>query len=263
MQAIVRTKALTRVTAVLREGRSGPLQTQAARHLPPIHARGAQDVRAADPVRPRSGRQRHDWMGRVHGRLGTVFHSVVAEMLRTMWKYDHRLMPTEEAMVICREVYANGDITLTAEDRRTLAGLTLGFCKFPFNPKRIHALEARLTLDVTCLDGKVRTLKGQPDLIMGDPPHGLIVVDWKTGPWQAAEPARQVEADQARGHRHGVGDRRGIPVRPWPLPAGHLRATGLGGPAGRRDADRGGRAVRDAARDSPTVRGGTDGHARP
>jgi RecB family exonuclease len=122
------------------------------------------------------------------GDLGTVFHAVVAEMLRTMWKYDHHLMPTEEAMVICREVYANGDITLPAEDRRTLAGLTLAFCKFPFNPKRIHVVEARLTLDVVCLDGRTRTLKGQPDVIMGDPPHGLIVVDWKTGQGKPPRP---------------------------------------------------------------------------
>lgn len=127
------------------------------------------------------------WVGST-GDLGTVFHAVVAEMLRTMWKYDHRTMPTEEAMTVCREVYANGDITLPAEDRRTLSGLVLAFCKFPFAPRKIAALEQRLTLDIVCPDGVTRTLKGQPDLVMYDPPHGLIVVDWKTGQGKPPKP---------------------------------------------------------------------------
>lgn len=146
------------------------------------------------------------------GDLGTVFHAVVAEILRTMWRHDHHLMPTEEAMVICREVYAAGDITLPSEDRRTLSGLVLAFCKFPFNPRRIPTMvgpdgiepiiEQRLTLDVVCPDGKTRTLKGQPDLIMFDPPHGLLVADWKSGQGKPPEPRDKTKIM----HREGMDD---------------------------------------------------------
>lgn len=120
------------------------------------------------------------WVGST-GDLGKVMHAVLAEMLRTMWRHGHTQMPTEEAMVICREVYAAGDIFLPTEDRHTLAGLVLGFCRREFNPVRIVALERPITLDLVCPDGEIRTLKGQPDLITSDPPYGLEITDWKSG----------------------------------------------------------------------------------
>jgi hypothetical protein len=122
------------------------------------------------------------------GELGQAFHAVAAEMLRTMYRQGEVQMPTQEAVEIMREVYAAGDIVLPTEDRHTLRGLVLGFCAFEFVPTRIVALEERLTLDVPGPDGVLRTVKGQPDLIMLDPPDGLVIVDWKSGKGKPKKP---------------------------------------------------------------------------
>jgi hypothetical protein len=129
------------------------------------------------------------------GDLGTAFHSVAAAILRTMHQHGEDTIPHEEAIVIMREVYAAGDIILPTEDRHTLRQLVLRFVAIPFPANRIAigangepAIEQRLTLEVHCPDGEVRTLKGQPDLIMIDPPDGLMVFDWKSGKGQPKKP---------------------------------------------------------------------------
>jgi hypothetical protein len=129
------------------------------------------------------------------GDLGTAFHSVAAAILRTMHQHGEDTIPHEEAIVIMREVYAAGDIILPTEDRHTLRQLVLRFVAIPFPANRIAigangepAIEQRLTLEVQCPDGEVRTLKGQPDLIMIDPPDGLMIFDWKTSKGQPKKP---------------------------------------------------------------------------
>jgi hypothetical protein len=129
------------------------------------------------------------------GDLGTAFHSVAAAILRTMHQHGEDTIPHEEAIVIMREVYAAGDIILPTEDRHTLRQLVLRFVAIPFPANRIAigangepAIEQRLTLEVHCPDGEVRTLKGQPDLIMIDPPDGLMIFDWKSGKGQPKKP---------------------------------------------------------------------------
>lgn len=138
------------------------------------------------------------------GLLGTAFHAFAAEYLRTLHKYGHARLGdpddehgggTEEAMAIMREVYDGLPFTLNTQDRHTLRMLVLKFTRIPFPPSRIAladnghpAIERRLTLDVECKDGVTRTLKGQPDLILLDPPNGLIIRDWKTGQGRPKDP---------------------------------------------------------------------------
>jgi hypothetical protein len=98
-----------------------------------------------------------------------------------MWRQGYESIPTEEAMVIAREVYREGSIILPTAERHTYAGLVLGFCGRKFKPQAIVALERRITLDMVCDDGETRTLKGQPDLITAIPPDGLELTDFKTG----------------------------------------------------------------------------------
>jgi hypothetical protein len=129
------------------------------------------------------------------GDLGTVVHAVLAEILRSMWRQGERLIPTQEAIEIMREVYGRGSIVLPTEDRHTLRRLVLKFCAIPFPPQRFAIgaggqpmIEQRLTLAVECPDGVTRTLKGQPDVILTDPPDGLIIRDWKSGRGKPKEP---------------------------------------------------------------------------
>jgi len=112
--------------------------------------------------------------------LGTVFHAIAAEMMATLRRQGESQMATEEAMVIAREVYAASPITLSAEDHDALNWMVLGFCRYKWRPERTLAIEEPLRVEVVCPDGVVRVAKGQPDLVIADPPKGLVVVDYKT-----------------------------------------------------------------------------------
>jgi hypothetical protein len=113
--------------------------------------------------------------------LGSVVHEVLAEILRTIKEYGEPHVPTQEAVEIMYEVMNASSIVLPVEDCHTLRWLVLDFCDLTWDPSRIAAIEERLTLDVLCPDGEIRTLKGQPDVVLFDPPHGLIIPDWKSG----------------------------------------------------------------------------------
>jgi hypothetical protein len=100
-------------------------------------------------------------------------------------------MSTEEAAVIAREVYATSLMTLDSEDYGALIGMAVRFAEYEWDVKRILAQEDPLRTDLVCPDGEVRTVKGQPDLIVTDPPYGLKIYDWKTGLGQPRSPRKK------------------------------------------------------------------------
>jgi hypothetical protein len=61
--------------------------------------------------------------------------------------------------------------------------MVLGFCHVKWNPKMLAQadFEVELRAEVVCPDGEVRVLKGTPDVLMFDPPDGLLVIDAKSG----------------------------------------------------------------------------------
>jgi hypothetical protein len=75
-----------------------------------------------------------------------------------------------------------------------LRWLTLAFAQHKWNPIRILALEEAIRVPIECPDGVTRTLKGQPDILVADPPTGLIVVDLKSGRGRPKGP--RVEPEQ-------------------------------------------------------------------
>jgi hypothetical protein len=112
--------------------------------------------------------------------LGTAVHAVLAEIMRTLRDTGEIQMPTEEATVICWEVYNALDLTLPVVELETLEWMVQSFCRFEW-PTPIFAVEEPLRVPVECMDGVVRVLKGQPDVVIADPPRGLVCVDWKSG----------------------------------------------------------------------------------
>lgn len=130
--------------------------------------------------------------------LGTMFHSFVERYMDTLATpefWPKKKMPTEEAAVIAREVYGASPFTLDHEDYDALIGMAVRFAdEYEWDVKRILAKEDQLTLDLLCPDGEVRTLRGTPDLIVADPPRGIIIYDFKTGRAQPKSP-RKVEPD--------------------------------------------------------------------
>jgi RecB family exonuclease len=114
------------------------------------------------------------------GDLGTATHAVLAEVMRTLRAAGEQMIPTEEATVICWEVYNALDLTLPAKELETLEWMVQSFCQYRWST-RIFAIEEPFRVPVVCPDGVIRVLKGQPDLVTADPPRGLVCVDYKTG----------------------------------------------------------------------------------
>lgn len=130
-----------------------------------------------------TGELKTGWTGH-STNLGTIFHEFAAEYLRTLQRPECRgeqQMATEDAVAVMREVYAASPYVLDADDYSALVGMVLRFCDFKWRTERILFLEDALHVDVLCADGEIRTLKGQPDVVLADPPYGVVIEDYKTG----------------------------------------------------------------------------------
>jgi hypothetical protein len=130
------------------------------------------------------------------GDLGTALHAVAREILRTLWKQGERQIPTQEAVEIMYEVIPTLPFALPFEALDELRWLVLGFCDYTWDPKRILALEEEIRVDVECPDGVTRVLKGQPDILLADPPDGLVVIDLKSGRGRPKGPRVEPEAGE-------------------------------------------------------------------
>jgi hypothetical protein len=134
--------------------------------------------------------------------LGTVVHAILAEIMATLARLGEKQMPTEEATVIAWEVYNALPVTLPAKELADMEWMVQSFCKYQWRPERTLAIEEPIRVELVCDDGEVRTVKGQPDLVIADPPRGLVCVDHKTGmarpkaPRQVPEDATAVEGKQ-------------------------------------------------------------------
>lgn len=123
--------------------------------------------------------------------LGSATHAVFREILATMRRHGETQISTQEGIEVMYEVLAAGDWVLPAGERDDLRGFVLSFCTYyQWAPSRIMALEQRLATDLECPDGRMRTLTGQPDVVVADPPTGLIVVDYKTGNGRPRSPRK-------------------------------------------------------------------------
>lgn len=121
--------------------------------------------------------------------LGRVFHDVAAEIMRTLWRTGESEIPTQEAIEILFERYAASGISLPPDEREALRVCVLNLVARPWNVKGALVMgtdldedeSARLRVHVTCQDGVVREFNGRPDLIVADPPDGVVIIDYKTG----------------------------------------------------------------------------------
>lgn len=127
--------------------------------------------------------------------LGSAAHAVFAAILRDLHRDGQDQPSTTRALELMRRVLLEGEWVLPTDERHILRELTMSFATYyRWDTKRIMALEQPLSLELLCDDGEIRTLTGQPDLIVADPPDGLIVVDFKTGTGIPKSP-RQMPAE--------------------------------------------------------------------
>jgi hypothetical protein len=120
--------------------------------------------------------------------LGQAAHAVLAEATRTLLRVGdepdprgrHRQIDTQEMIEIMYEIVAEHGYALPADEREELRWLCLRFCNYPWYPQRLLAIEEQLAADIVCQDGVTRRITGRPDMIFADPPHGLVIPDFKS-----------------------------------------------------------------------------------
>lgn len=117
---------------------------------------------------------------------GTLMHAFYAEALRTLMRTGETKMPTEEGMVILREVVRQKNVPWEDRVRVPLAELpimrmeALKWMKDnTFDIAKIVDVERRLFYAMDT-DRGPRILSGQLDVLLFAPPDGAIVIDWKS-----------------------------------------------------------------------------------
>ncbi|HZA18958.1 MAG TPA: PD-(D/E)XK nuclease family protein [Pseudonocardiaceae bacterium] len=134
--------------------------------------------------------------------LGTAFHMVAEECLRTLARQGEKALPPQEAVEIGREVVARDDCPhLSDSQLRELHILIIMFSSFEWTPARILAIEKRLYAEVPCPDGITRRITGKPDVLLADPPKGIIYLDFKTG-WAIPSTPKDGDFSRDNGRRY-------------------------------------------------------------
>lgn len=136
--------------------------------------------------------------------LGTLFHRWVAWAIGHMRAHGETEMPIDMGLAKLIEIVAQRDVPdedvvhLPMRDIPWLRICVVKWCQGgQFNAARVISIEERLRAVIYVPDGSggfyERVVSGQPDVIVADPPDGVIVVDWKSG-W--APPAKLGHEDQ-------------------------------------------------------------------
>lgn len=136
--------------------------------------------------------------------LGTLFHRWVGWAIEHMRGHGETEMPIDMALEKLIEVVAQHDtepedvVHLPMSEIKWLRVAVVQWCKGGrFNASRVLSVEERLRGVIYVPDGSggfyERVITGKPDVIVADPPDGVIVVDWKAG-W--APPAKLGREDQ-------------------------------------------------------------------
>lgn len=134
------------------------------------------------------------WVGAT-GDVGRIFHEFMRRYLLAIAAEGEPRMPTQEAIEVLYEVLGEAEVPLPWDSLDDLRWLVLSFCDIGWPvPLRILALEEPLTAEIECPDGVVRVLKGQPDIVIADPPNGIIIPDAKSGRGRPKGP--RVEPEQ-------------------------------------------------------------------
>ena len=131
--------------------------------------------------------------------LGTAYHLVAEEMIRTLWQQGERQMPQAEGLEVLYQALTRDDCPhLTDAQIRDLRVMVLQFCAIEWPASRLIAVEGRLHATVPCPDGVDRVITGQPDVLLADPPAGAVCVDFKTS-WSVPSAPRDGNWDRDHG----------------------------------------------------------------
>lgn len=152
--------------------------------------------------------------------LGTLWHRWVSRVIALMRATGATTFPVEMGMAELQTVVAQRDVPDEAVVHLPMAELKwLRICVTKwchggaFNAQRVIAIEEELKSVIAVPDGRggfyERTIVGHPDVLVADPPKGVIVVDWKTGwtpPSKLSEDALDERVAHAEEHTEKLTD---------------------------------------------------------
>ena len=146
---------------------------------------------------------------------GALFHRWVAKALAQMRAEGWTSYPVEMGLELLLQILAQRDVPdrevvyLPMRELRWLRVLVTRWCEGgEFAASRILAIEEPLYMKLNVPDGRggtyERVIKGTPDVLVADPPNGVIIPDWKSG-W--ASPSREVERTGGGYEDNGQGEK--------------------------------------------------------
>jgi hypothetical protein len=139
---------------------------------------------------------------------GIVFHHFAAKYLGAIKEMREKKMPQAEALEVLYECESQVDVPdlehvhVPMSEREVLRIAALKFCEHELSWDRIVFIEKRFYAKVRYVDSDgvmvERVITGKPDVVIADPPDGIIIPDWKTTRSPPPRPAKQVEGEQFR-----------------------------------------------------------------
>lgn len=140
---------------------------------------------------------------------GTLLHRAMHKAVRQMWKNGERTFGVEQGMELLLEVLTQQDVPgeevvpLTMREMRWTRVAMAKWCESTvLDSRKILATEERLFADLALPTGRTVKVTGQMDLLLADPPDGLIITDYKTG-FRRPKNTRNPDSDRAL--REGTG----------------------------------------------------------
>lgn len=140
---------------------------------------------------------------------GTLTHRALHKAVRSMWEHGERTMSVEQGMelltdVLCqRDVPADEVVPLPMREMKWCRVVMVKWCENTvLDARKVIATEERLFATLKLPDREVR-ITGQMDLLLADPPDGIVVVDYKTGYRRPKTQRSSTDPDKAA--REGTG----------------------------------------------------------
>jgi hypothetical protein len=124
--------------------------------------------------------------------IGTLWHRWVARAIKLMQLQGMTSIPVDVGLTELLDVIAQRDVEdaavvhLPMAELKWLRIMVTRWCyDSHFDSNRVLAIEGEWSGTIAVPDGNggfyPRKVVGHPDVVVGDPPDGIIIVDWKTG----------------------------------------------------------------------------------
>lgn len=134
---------------------------------------------------------------------GTLIHRFVHKAVKKMHASGERFYPVDMGMDLMTQVLCQHDVPskevvpLTMEQMKWARVIAVKWCEnVRLDARRMLAAEERFFADLVLPTGEKVVITGQLDLLLADPPDGLIVTDYKSGYKRPGTPRNMEKAER-------------------------------------------------------------------